>query len=62
MIMSSTNDRTYSYILIFITGGSNAKYVEIVKILNLLKIRSSKSNSVTESKTQNKIWKKNRQK
>lgn len=55
MIMSSTNDRTYSYILIFITGGSNAKYVESGKILNLLKIRSSKSNSVTESKTQNKI-------
>lgn len=60
MIMSSTNDRTYSYILIFITGGSKPKYVETVKILSRLKIRSSKSNSMTESKTQNKIWKKNR--
>lgn len=41
--MSPTNDCIYSYILIFITVNSNAKHVEIVKILSKLKIRSSKS-------------------
>ena len=49
MIMSSTNDHTYSYILIFMTGGSNAKYAATVNILSRLKIRSRKSNSMTES-------------
>lgn len=41
--MSPTNDCIYSYILIFITENSNAKYVEIVKILSRLKITSRKS-------------------
>lgn len=56
--MSPTNDCIYSYILIFITENSNAKYVEIVKMLSRLKIRPSKSiasYAMAKSKTPNKI-------
>lgn len=44
--MSSADNFTYSYILVFITRGSNAKYIETAKILSRLKITSSKSVAV----------------